>query len=46
MSIPTETLALVSGSIYEHFATDHIPERQKHLHQLRVSELLGQVVDE
>lgn len=42
----TETLALISGPIYEDFAADDVPKRQKHLHQFRIAELLREVVDE
>lgn len=42
----TETLALVSSAIDEDLATDHIPERNEHLHQLCITKLLRQVVDE
>lgn len=42
----TETFALVSSAVDENFATDDVAEGQEHLHQLRVSELLRQVVDE
>ena len=42
----TEALALVGGSIDEHLGGDDVSERQEHLHQLSVAELLRQVVDE
>lgn len=44
--ILTETFALVGGAINEDFAADYVPEREKHLHELPVPKLLGQVVDE
>lgn len=42
----SEALALVGRPINEHFGTDHVPERQKHLHQFRVPEFLRQMIDE
>ena len=39
-SQPTETLALVSGTVNEHLGTDDVSERQEHLHQFSVPEFL------
>lgn len=41
----TETLALVGGPVQEHLGGDDGAEGQEHLGQLRVSKLLGEVVD-
>lgn len=41
----TKTFALVGGPIHKHLGGDDIAERQEHLRQLRVSKLLGEVVD-
>lgn len=41
----TKTLALVGGPIHKHLGGDDIAEGQEHLRQLRVSKLLGEVVD-
>lgn len=41
----TETFALVSGTIDKDFGGDDVTKRKEHLHELSVSELLGQVVD-
>ena len=41
-----EALALVGGSVNEDFGADNIPEGEKHLHELRISKLLGKMVDE
>ena len=41
-----EAFALVGGSVNEDFGADDIAEGEKHLHELGVTELLGQVVDE
>jgi len=41
----TETLALIGRSVHEDFGGDDVAERQEHLHELRVPELLGQVVN-
>ncbi len=43
---PTEAFALIGGSIDEDFGTDDVAKGEKHLHQLRISKLLWQVVDE
>lgn len=42
----TKAFALVGRPVDEDFAADDVSERQEHLHELSVSELLGQVVDE
>lgn len=42
----TETFTLIGGPIDEHLRANHIAERQEHLHQLGVAELLRQMVDE
>ena len=42
----TETFALISGPIDEDFGTDDIAERQEHLHELSVTKLLGQMINE
>lgn len=42
----TKTLALVGGTIHEHLGGDDIAKGQEHLHQLVVSKLLGEMVDE
>lgn len=44
--ILTETFTLVGGSVDEYFGANDVTKRQKHLHELRVTELLRQVVDE
>ena len=41
-----EALALVGGPVYEDLAADDVAEGEEHLHQLRVSKLLGQKVNE
>lgn len=41
----TETFALVSGTVDKDFGGDDVTKRKEHLHELSVSELLGQVVD-
>lgn len=41
----TETLALVGSPIHKHLGGDDIAEGEEHLGQLRVSKLLGEVVD-
>ena len=41
-----KALALVGGSVNEDFGADNIPEGKKHLHELGITKLLGQVVDE
>lgn len=41
----TEALALVGGTVHVHLGTDHCPKRYEHLSELRVTKLLGQVVD-
>lgn len=41
----TKTFALVGGPIHKHLGGDDIAEGQEHLRQLRVSKLLGEVVD-
>ena len=42
----TEALALVGGTVHEHLGGDDAAEREKHLQELAVPELLRQVVDE
>lgn len=42
----TKTLALVGGTIHEYLGGNYIAEGQEHLHQLVVSKLLREVVDE
>ena len=41
-----KAFALVGGSVNEDFGADNIPEGKKHLHELGITKLLGQVVDE
>lgn len=41
----TETFALVSGTVDKDFGGDDVTKRKEHLHELSISELLGQVVD-
>jgi len=43
---PTEAFALIGRSVDEDLGADDVAEGQEHLHQFRVPELLGQVVDE
>ena len=40
-----KALALVGGTVNEDLAADDISKGEKHLHQLRISELLWQMVD-
>lgn len=42
----TKTLALVGGTIHEYLGGNDIAKGQKHLHQLVVSKLLREMVDE
>ena len=42
----TEALALVGGSVDVDLGTEDVAKRHKHLGELRVAELLRQVVDE
>ena len=42
----SKALALVGRSVNEDFGADNVPEGEKHLHELRVTKLLGKVVDE
>ena len=42
----TEALALVGGAVDVHLGGEHGAERYEHLRELRVAELLRQVVDE
>lgn len=42
----TKTLALVGGTIHEYLGGNYIAKGQEHLHQLIVSKLLREVVDE
>ena len=41
-----EAFALVGGPVDKHLGADHVTEGEEHLHQLSVTKLLGQVVDE
>lgn len=41
----TETLALIGGPVHEDFGGNDVAKGQKHLHELRVAELLRQVVN-
>lgn len=41
----TKALALVGGTVHKDFGRDDIAERQEHLRELRVPELLGQVIN-
>ena len=41
----TETFALVGGSVNEYFGADDVSEGQEHLHELRITKLLGKVID-
>lgn len=41
----TEALALVGSPVHKHLGGDDVAEWQEHLCQLRVSKLLGEVVD-
>lgn len=42
----TKTFALIRSPVDEDFGGDDVAERNEHLHELGVTELLGQVVDE
>ena len=42
----TKTLALVGGTIHEYLGGNYIAKGQEHLHQLIVSKLLREMVDE
>lgn len=42
----TEAFALVGGAVDKDLCGDDVPEGQEHLQDLRVGELLWQVVDE
>lgn len=42
----TEAFTLVGRPVDEDFGGDDVAKREKHLHELAVTELLGQVVDE
>lgn len=46
VSALTKTLALVCGTIHEHLGGNDIAKGQEHLHQLIVSKLLREMVDE
>lgn len=46
MSALTKTLALVGGTIHEYLGGNNIAKGQEHLHQLIVSKLLREMVDE
>lgn len=41
----TKAFTLVSGTVHKDFGRDDIAERQKHLRELCVPELLGQVIN-
>ena len=41
----TETFALVGGSVNEYFGADDVTKGQEHLHELRITKLLGKVID-
>lgn len=41
----TKAFTLVSGTVHKDFGRDDVAERQKHLRELRVPELLGQVIN-
>lgn len=41
----TKAFTLVGGTVHKDFGRDDIAERQKHLRELRVPELLGQVIN-
>jgi hypothetical protein len=41
-----KAFALVGGPVNEDLGADDVAKGEEHLHELRVSELLGQVVDE
>lgn len=41
----TKAFTLVGGTVNKDFGRDDIAKRQKHLHELRISELLGQVIN-
>lgn len=45
IEVLTEALALIGGTIDEDLGGNDVTERQEHLHKLRISKLLGQVVD-
>lgn len=42
----TEAFTLVGRPVDEDFGGDNVAKREEHLHELAVTELLGQVVDE
>lgn len=42
----TKAFTLVSRPVDEDFGGDDVAKREEHLHELAVTELLGQVVDE
>jgi hypothetical protein len=46
LRVLTEALALVSGAINEDLGGDDVTKGDEHLHELGISELLGQMVDE
>lgn len=41
----TKTFALIGRSVHKDFGRDDVAKRQEHLHELCVSELLGQVIN-
>lgn len=41
----TKAFTLVGGTVHKDFGRDDIAKRQKHLRELRVPELLGQVIN-
>ena len=44
--LPTKAFTLVCRPIHKHFGGDDITERQEHLHQLAITKLLREVIDE
>lgn len=41
----TKAFTLVGGTVHKDFGRDDVAERQKHLRELRIPELLGQVIN-
>lgn len=41
----TKTFALISRSVHKDFGRDDVAKRQEHLHELCISELLGEVIN-
>lgn len=46
MDLPTEAFTLVGGAVDKDLGRDDVSKRQEHLQNLRVGELLRQVIDE